>query len=59
VVNTPTWDCGRLLGVYGVFFFVVAQLISWLWFGHPPTRGALLGGACIVAGGVIMTAWSQ
>ena len=59
VVNTPTWDFGRLLGVYVVFFFVVAQLISWLFFGHPPTRGVLLGGAFIVTGGVIMTAWAH
>jgi hypothetical protein len=57
VVNTPTWEFGRLLGVYVVFFFVVAQLISWLWFGQPPARGVLLGGAFIVTGGVIMTAW--
>jgi drug/metabolite transporter superfamily protein YnfA len=59
VVNTPTWDFGRLLGVYVVFFFVVAQLISWLFFGHVPTRGVWLGGAFIVTGGVIMTAWSR
>jgi len=45
-------------GIYVVFFFVVAQLISWLFFGQPPTtRGVLLGGAFIVTGGVIMTAW--
>jgi small multidrug resistance family-3 protein len=27
-VNTPPWDFGRLLGVYVVFFFVVAQIIN-------------------------------
>ena len=28
IVNTPDWDFGRLLGLYVVFFFVVAQLMS-------------------------------
>lgn len=59
VVNTPTWDFGRLLGIYVVFFFVTAQLISWLVFGQPPTRAVLLGGAFVIVGGVIMSAWSQ
>ena len=26
VVNAPPWDFGRLLGIYVVFFFVVAQV---------------------------------
>jgi small multidrug resistance family-3 protein len=35
VVNAPPWDFGRLLGIYVVFFFVIAQLISWLVFSQP------------------------
>ena len=58
VVNTPRWDFGRLLGIYVVLFFVVAQLISWLVFSQPPTRAVWIGGAFVVAGGVIMSAWS-
>ena len=54
VVNKPAWDFGRLLGIYVVFFFLVAQLISWLVFHQRPTGPILLGGALIVAGGVIM-----
>ena len=57
VVNSPSWDFGRLLGVYVVFFFVVAQLISWWFFAQRPTAPILLGGACIVAGGLIISAW--
>ncbi|MFY9727368.1 MAG: hypothetical protein WB579_24895 [Bryobacteraceae bacterium] len=53
-VNTPPWDFGRLLGVYVVFFFLVAQSIGWLFFGQVPTAGTLLGGALIVAGGVVV-----
>ena len=55
VVNAPAWDFGRLLGVYVVFFFVVAQLISWLVFKQPPSRSILIGGGFILAGGVIIS----
>jgi len=54
VVNTPPWDFGRLLGVYVVFFFLVAQAISWVFFGQPPNGGTLTGGALIVAGGIVV-----
>ncbi|HEX4347904.1 MAG TPA: hypothetical protein VHZ73_10045 [Vicinamibacterales bacterium] len=54
-VNAPPWDFGRLLGVYVAFFFVVAQVIAWAAFGHPPTTRVLLGGALIIAGGVIIS----
>ena len=54
VVNRPAWDFGRLLGIYVVCFFVVAQAISWLVFHQRPTGSIILGGALIVAGGVII-----
>ena len=54
-VNAPPWDFGRLLGVYVAFFFVVAQLISWLGFGQKPTPMILLGGALIVMGGCVVS----
>ena len=39
LVNTPDWHFGRLLGVYVVLFFVVAQLIGWLCStSHRPHR---------------------
>ena len=59
LVNTPPWDFGRLLGIYVVFFFVVAQLISWLAFNQPPTRLVYLGGAFIVVGGLILSLGSR
>ena len=59
VVNTPSWDFGRVLGIYVVFFFVIAQLISWLAFSQPPSRAVLVGGAFVVLGGVIMSVWSN
>lgn len=53
-VNRPPWDFGKLLGLYVVFFFVVAQLISWLAFKQPPSLQVLCGGGLILAGGVII-----
>ena len=53
-VNAPDWDFGQLLGIYVVFFFVIAQVISWLVFNQPPTQATLIGGALIVAGGAVL-----
>ena len=56
LVNAAPWDFGRLLGVYVVFFFLVAQAIAWVVFGHAPPRAVWLGGAFIVLGGTIIAA---
>jgi small multidrug resistance family-3 protein len=56
-VNTPAWDFGRLLGVYVVLFFVVAQTINWLGFGLAPSVPIIVGGSLIVAGGLTITFW--
>ncbi|MEO8127742.1 MAG: hypothetical protein ABJF23_16460 [Bryobacteraceae bacterium] len=53
-VNAPDWDFGRLLGLYVVFFFVIAQAISWLGFKQPPAAPVLLGGGLIVSGGLVI-----
>ena len=53
-VNAPKWEFGRLLGAYVVFFFVVAQVISYVTFGHKPDLSILLGGGLIVVGGVVL-----
>jgi hypothetical protein len=54
-VNAPTWDFGRLLGIYVVFFFLVAQAINLLAFGQQPTPGILVGGSLIVLGGLAIS----
>jgi small multidrug resistance family-3 protein len=54
-VNAPAWDFGRLHGIYVVFIFAAAQIIAWLAFGQVPTGRVLLGGACIIAGGLIIS----
>jgi len=57
VVNLPNWDFGRMLGVYVALFFVAAQVIAYLVFHQPPSLPVLVGGAFILAGGLIMTFW--
>jgi len=57
-VNAPGWDFGRLLGIYVAFFFVVAQLVSWLVFHQRPGLPVVVGGGFIVTGGIILSAWN-
>ena len=55
-VNAPPWDFGTLIGIYVVFFFVVAQLIAWFVFRQAPSGAVLFGGSLIVTGGVVIAA---
>src|SRR5438445_6050773 len=55
VVNAPAWEFGRLLGVYVVFFFFVAQLISWIVFHQRPSAAVIIGRVFIVTGGIILS----
>lgn len=59
VVNAPHWEFGKLLGVYVVVFFVLAQILARVRFGQSPPLTILIGGAFIVAGGVIISVGSQ
>jgi drug/metabolite transporter (DMT)-like permease len=53
-INVPPWDFGKLLGLYVVFFFLFAQLISWLVFKQTPSLMVLAGGVLILIGGVVI-----
>jgi hypothetical protein len=54
-VNAPPWDFAKLLGIYVVFFFLVAQLISWLVFKQIPSLAIAIGGLPIAAGGLVIS----
>src|SRR6202162_1602263 len=54
-VNSPPWNFGKLIGIYVVFFFVIAQFISWLVFKKPPSLTLVVGGSLIVAGGLVIS----
>ncbi len=56
-VNLPQWDFGKLLGVYVVLFFVIAQVVAKFRFQQAPTAPILAGGALIVLGGLVITFW--
>jgi drug/metabolite transporter (DMT)-like permease len=56
-VNSPPWDFGKLLGIYVTLFFVVAQIINAIFFGARPDLPIFVGGALIVAGGLVITFW--
>ena len=57
VVNIPRWDFGKLLGVYVVLFFLMAQLLNKLRFQQSPTLPIYVGGGLIVAGGLVIAFW--
>ena len=47
-------DFGRLMGLYIAVFFVVSQVLSLVLFGERPSPSLVLGGALIVAGGLVI-----
>jgi small multidrug resistance family-3 protein len=57
VVNVPRWDFGKLLGVYVVLFFLMAQILAKVRFGQSPTLPICAGGGLIVAGGLLIAFW--
>jgi hypothetical protein len=56
-LNSSKIDFGKLLGIYVVLFFFVAQVIAKLQFQQSPTKPIYVGGAFIAIGGLIMTLW--
>lgn len=56
-VNLPHWDFGKLLGVYVVLFFLVAQVLAKVRFNQAPTLPIYVGGTLITAGGMIIAFW--
>jgi hypothetical protein len=56
-VNVPRWDFGKLLGLYVVLFFLMAQLLARVRFGQTPTLPIYCGGSLIVAGGLVIAFW--
>ena len=59
VVNAPRWGFGRLMGVYIAVFFLVSQLLALIVFRERLQPPALVGGALIVAGGLLLTFWHR
>ena len=56
-VNLPKWDFGRLMGIYIAIFFLVSQAIAVFSFHENLKAPTLVGGALIIAGGLVLTFW--
>ena len=54
LVNRPAWGFGRTLGLYIAIFFVVSQIMAFLATGERPSSSLWLGGALVVAGGLVI-----
>ncbi len=52
-------DFGRLMGLYIAVFFLVSQLLSFAFFAERPSFSLLVGGALIVAGGLVIQMGNQ
>ena len=55
MVNMTKLDFSRLMGLYIVLFFLVAQTVALLFFRESIDRAVMVGGSFVVLGGVIMT----
>jgi hypothetical protein len=56
-VNLAPVEFGHIIGLYLATLFVVWQIVNFVAFRSAPTMPILVGGALIVAGGLIVTFW--
>lgn len=55
MVNLTKLDFSRLMGLYIVIFFLVAQAVAVLVLHESLNRTVMVGGVFVVLGGIIMT----
>jgi small multidrug resistance family-3 protein len=55
MVNMTGLDFSRLMGLYIVLFFLVAQAVAVFAFQERIPRGVWAGGSLVVLGGMVMT----
>jgi small multidrug resistance family-3 protein len=56
-LNLAPVEFGRVVGLYLATLFVVWQIINFIAFRTLPTLPILVGGALVIAGGLIVTFW--
>jgi hypothetical protein len=56
-VNLAPVEFGRVIGLYIATLFIVWQIVNLVAFRSVPNLPILVGGAMIVAGGLIVTFW--
>jgi len=57
LLNLAPVEFGRVVGLYIATLFVVWQVINFMVFRSIPSVPILVGGALIVAGGLLVTYW--
>ncbi|HEY2070386.1 MAG TPA: hypothetical protein VGG48_12590 [Rhizomicrobium sp.] len=58
MLNLAPLPFERVVGLYIATLFVVWQIVTFVTFRTPPGLPILLGGALIVAGGLVVTFWT-
>jgi small multidrug resistance family-3 protein len=58
MLNTAPLEFHKVVGIYIATLFVVWQIVSFLVFRSVPNIPILIGGALIVAGGLVVAFWS-
>jgi hypothetical protein len=56
-LNLAPLEFGQVVGLYIATLFVVWQVINFIFFRSLPTVPIVVGGALVIAGGVIITFW--
>jgi small multidrug resistance family-3 protein len=56
-LNLAPVEFSRVVGLYIATLFVMWQITNFVFFGSLPSAPILIGGALIVAGGLIVTFW--
>ena len=59
MVNLTKLDFSRLMGLYIVIFFLVAQAVAVLVFHERIDRAVMAGGGLIALGGIVMTVFRK
>ena len=57
LLNLAPLEFGQVVGLYLATLFVVWQVINFIAFRTLPTLPIIVGGALVIAGGVIITFW--
>ena len=57
MVNLTSLEFGRLMGLYIVLFFIVAQATAILFFKEKLPLSLAVGGLLVIAGGLIIACW--
>jgi multidrug transporter EmrE-like cation transporter len=57
LLNLAPVEFATVTGVYLGSLFIMFQIVNYIFFGHTPTSGVLLGGGFIVAGAAIIDFW--